>query len=101
MAMAVRTDLPPILVLLRQTFVVSASLECPPSFFAVLLTHPIQDYVPRSVRFNNTNGIKHPYIIVIVLVAVAVLFPVIDTGRKYPAHAILLASDSLVFDQGK
>ena len=67
-----------LLVLLHRTFIVSTSLERPPYFFPSRLSHPMQGSVLGGVQFDNTNGIRHPYIIVIAAVAVAVpLFPVL------------------------
>ena len=73
----VETD-PLLLVLLHQTFIVSASLECPPYFFPGRLSHSRQVSVLGDVQFDNPNGIKNTYIIIIVPVAVAVpLVPVL------------------------
>ena len=73
----VKTD-PLLLVLLHQTFIVSTSLERPPYFFPGRLPHPSQGSVLGGIQFDNPNGIKHPYIIGIVPVAVAVpLVPVL------------------------
>ena len=50
----------------------------PPMFFHGRLPHPSQGSVLGGVRFDNPNGIKHPYRIGIVPVAVAVpLVPVL------------------------
>ena len=69
---------PLILVLLHQTFIVLAYLERPQYFFPGCLSHPSQGSVLGGVHFNNPNGIKHPYIIRIVLVSVNVpLVPVL------------------------
>ena len=68
-----------LLVLLHQTFIVSNSLERPPYFFPDHLAHPSQGSVLGGAQFNNPNGIKHPYRIGIVPVAVTVpLVPVLD-----------------------
>ena len=78
MAMSGRSNRPLLLVLLHLTFIVSASLERPPYIFPGHLPHPIQGYVLGGIRFDNPNGIKNPYIIGIVPVAVAVpLVPVL------------------------
>ena len=78
MAMAGRTNRPLLLVLLNHTFILLASLERPPIFFSWSPPHPSQGSVLGGVRFDNTNGIKHPYIIGVVPVAVAVpLVPVL------------------------
>ena len=68
-----RTDLPLLLVLLRQTFILFASLERPPYFFPVRLPHLRQGSVLEGVRFDNPDGIKHLYRIGIVPIAFAVL----------------------------
>ena len=69
---------PLLLVLLHRTFIVSTLLEFPPYFFSGRSAHPSQGSVLGVVQFDNTNGIKHPYIIGIVPVAVAVpLVPVL------------------------
>ena len=76
--MAGRTDRPLLLILLHRTFIVSVSLERPHYFFPGRLPHPSQGSVLGGGRFYNTNGIKHPYRIGIILVAVAVpLVPVL------------------------
>ena len=69
---------PLLLVLLHQTFIVSTSVERHPYFFPGRFHHPSQDSVLGGVQFNNPNGIKHPYRIRILLVAVDVpLVPVL------------------------
>ena len=73
----------------------------PPIFFSGRLPHPIHVSVMGGVRFNNPNGIKNPYIIVILLVTVAVFFPVLTIGVKPPSHVILLASDRLILGLGQ
>ena len=73
----VETD-PLLLVLLHRTFIVSTSLERPRYFFPGRLSHPSQGSVLGGAQFDNPNGIKHPYRIGIVPVAVAVpLVPVL------------------------
>ena len=74
----VETD-PLLLVIMHQTFIVSIYLERPPYFFPGRLSHPSQGSVLGGVQLDNPNGIKHPYRIGIVPVAVAVpLVPVHD-----------------------
>ena len=69
---------PLLLVLLRRTFIVPTSLEQPQYFFPGRLAHPSQGSVLGGVQFDNPNGIKHPYRIRIVPVAVVVpLVPVL------------------------
>ena len=70
---------PLLLFLMHLNFIVSTSLERLPHFFPGCLPHPSQGSVLGGVQFNNTNGIKHPYIIGILPVAVAVpLIPILD-----------------------
>ena len=77
MVVVVQTN-PVILVLLHRNFIESISLERPPYFPPDCLSHPIQGSVMGGVQFDNPNGIKHPYRILIVPVSVAVpLVPVL------------------------
>ena len=78
MIVAVKAN-PLLLILLHQTFIVLAIFERPQYFFPGPLFHPSQVSVLGGIQFNNPNGIKHPYRIGIVMVAVAVpLVPVLD-----------------------
>ena len=72
---------PLLLVLLHRTFILLTSLERP--FFSPFrLPQPSQGYVLGGVHFDNTNGIKHLYIIVTV--------PVVDAVLLIPDLAIIV-----------
>ena len=59
-------------VLQHITLIVSTSLDHPPYFLLGRLPHPIQGSVLGGIPFYDPNGAKHPYIIGIVPVSIAV-----------------------------
>ena len=96
MAIAGRNNHTLLLVILHRTFIILASLECPPYCFPGRLLYPSQGSFTEGVRFNNTNGIKHPYIIGILPVAMAVLIVPILAAIVIVLLAII-APDSALF----
>ena len=83
----IETNLLLLVFVLRQTFIVLTSIERPQYCFPSRLPHFSQGSVLGGVQINNLNGIKHPYIIRIVLVAVALpLVPVLALIVIIPAH---------------